>query len=264
MNPYEILRVSSSASGAEIKTAYRKLVKEFHPDVYKGNHQGMIRQVNEAYDILSDPVRKAAYDGRATKATSFTYKYQEDPRAKQRREYIARRKAEARQKKEEYFRVAHATYKVFRYISFATLLLASLFIVDRYLPQNEYHEVAETGWVSRHPGDDSFSFMQTKHFVIAVPHYIHTDYDYDAVDKQVLTISISPILQIPSTVSMVKKGENHTAEVQRTIFSNQTNIEYVLLIASLFVVLRKNYSDFNLGMAMFPIFIMIFIWMVYF
>ena len=76
MNPYEILGVSPNATDAEIKSAYRKLVKKFHPDVDKDQPEGIIKLLNEAYDILSDPARKAQYDGRAT---VFTFEYEEDP-----------------------------------------------------------------------------------------------------------------------------------------------------------------------------------------
>jgi curved DNA-binding protein CbpA len=215
VNPYEILGISSHATGAQIKSAYRKLVKKFHPDVYKGDHSGMIRELNEAYDILSDPVRKAAYDARGKQATSFTYVYEEDPRTKQRREYVAHRRAAARRRRQEHLSLVNATYKLLRYISFATLIFASLVIIDKQLPQYLYYEIAERGWDSR---ADDFSYISTKHFTIAVPRDIHVGYDYKAENKQVLTIAISPILRIPSTVSLMKDGEMYTADVLRTIF----------------------------------------------
>lgn len=268
MNPYEVLNVSPNATGAEIKTAYRTLVKKFHPDVYKGNHEDMIKQLNEAYDILSDPVRKAAYDRRGTWSTSFVYEYEEDPRTIQRREYVARRRAEARRKREEYLRLANATYKVLRLISFSALCFASLIIVDKHLPQIEYHEVAERGWLddSRRSSrrEDSFSFMQTKNFVIVVPSHIHVDYDYDTINKQLLTIAISPIFRIPSSVSVLKDGSNVTEDIKRTLFSSEISAPYLLFFTSLFIVLRKRYSDVNLGIAFCPIFVFVFIWLTYF
>ncbi len=267
MDPYEILNVSPHATAAEIKTAYRQLVKRFHPDVYKGNHEDMIKQLNEAYDILSDPVRKASYDSTGTTAAAFVYEYQEDPRTIQRREYVARRRAEARRKREEYLRLANATYKVLRLISFSTLLFASLIVINKHLPQTEYREVGERGWLddSRRSSrrEDSFSYMQTKNFVIVVPSHIHVDYDYDAIDKQPLTIAVSPIFRIASTVSLVKDNTNVTEDIKRTLFSSEIRAPYLLLFVSLCIVLRKNYSDFNLGMALFPIFIFVFIWMTY-
>ena len=269
MDPYQILGVPSHASGPEIKSAYRRLVKRFHPDVYKGNHADMIRQLNEAYDILSDPTRKAAYDGRATATTSIRYEYQEDPVTKQRREYVARRRAEAQRRREEYLRLTNATYLLLRYVSIAALSFASLIILDKYLPQTEYREVARSGWHertrdSRIGGGDRLSYMQTENFIIAVPHQIHLDYDYGAANKQVLTISVWPIFKVPSTVALVENGTNHVEEIGRTIFSSQVNIQYVLFFTSLFVVVRKKYSEFNLGIALFPIFMVIFIWLTYF
>src|SRR3989344_5789114 len=58
-NYYEILGVSKNASSAEIKRAYRKLAHEHHPD--KGGEHERFKKVNEAYQILSDPQKRAAY-----------------------------------------------------------------------------------------------------------------------------------------------------------------------------------------------------------
>lgn len=264
MNPYEILGVSSQASQAEIKAAYRKLVKKYHPDVYKGNHEDMIKQLNAAYDILSDPARKIAFDGRSSR-TTFVYEYQEDPRTRQRREYVARRRAEERRRREEYFRIASNTYQVLRSISWAGLIVASLFIIDQHLPQIEFHEIAERGWLDDSRSiDESISYMQTENFTIAVPSRIHVLYDYEAIERQILTIAVSPIFDIPSTVSLVNSGENITMEIRQTIFSSQINAQYLLFFMSLFIVLRRKYSDTNLGLAFFPIFVMVFIWITYF
>jgi molecular chaperone DnaJ len=64
MNYYEILEVSSTATPKQIKDAYRKLVKKFHPDVYKGagDPSEKIQKINEAYSTLSDPTKKLGYD----------------------------------------------------------------------------------------------------------------------------------------------------------------------------------------------------------
>ncbi len=60
---YEILGVSRSASADEIKRAYRKLVKKFHPDIYKGpDANSRIKEINEAYEVLGDSQKRAAYD----------------------------------------------------------------------------------------------------------------------------------------------------------------------------------------------------------
>ena len=61
---YEVLGVGKSATDAELKSAYRKLAKKYHPDLNKDNKEAeeKFKEVNEAYGILSDPDKKNKYD----------------------------------------------------------------------------------------------------------------------------------------------------------------------------------------------------------
>ena len=60
---YEVLGLSKGASEAEIKKAYRSLAKKYHPDVNKeAGAEEKFKEINEAYEVLSDPQKKANYD----------------------------------------------------------------------------------------------------------------------------------------------------------------------------------------------------------
>src|SRR5213082_1072511 len=66
---YELLGIQRGADEAAIKAAYRRLAKECHPDRHNGcrDQEARFKAINEAYDILKDPQKRAAYDrfGRA-------------------------------------------------------------------------------------------------------------------------------------------------------------------------------------------------------
>ena len=70
MNYYETLNVSSDATSDEIKKSYRKLVKEHHPDK-TGGDDSKFKQISEAYETLSDPVKKEQYDNKSRGYSPF-------------------------------------------------------------------------------------------------------------------------------------------------------------------------------------------------
>ena len=72
-NYYETLGVQKTATADELKAAYRSLAKKYHPDVYanksdaeKKEAEEKFKEINHAYEVLSDDQKRAAYDERRT------------------------------------------------------------------------------------------------------------------------------------------------------------------------------------------------------
>lgn len=69
---YKVLGVTPGAAEEEIKSAYRRMAKQYHPDAHPGDEEceRKFREINEAYGVLGDPEKRKKYDGdnRKTKA----------------------------------------------------------------------------------------------------------------------------------------------------------------------------------------------------
>ena len=61
---YEVLGVAKDASKSEIKSAYRRLAKKYHPDLNQGSEEAAekFKEMSEAYEVLADEQKRAAYD----------------------------------------------------------------------------------------------------------------------------------------------------------------------------------------------------------
>src|SRR3989337_2664558 len=72
---FQILGVDRSASHEEIRKAYRKLARKYHPDINPGNKEAenRFKEISVAYDVLSDPEKRKLYDefGEAGLAAGF-------------------------------------------------------------------------------------------------------------------------------------------------------------------------------------------------
>ena len=83
---YEILEVNPKASIEVIEKAYKVLVKKYHPDAYEGEGkiyaEQRLRDINEAYKILSDEFLREQYDAELQKEMTFNYIYKEENKQK--------------------------------------------------------------------------------------------------------------------------------------------------------------------------------------
>lgn len=128
------------ASEAEIKRAYRKLALQFHPDKNTSQQaEIIIKEINEAYEVLGDPLRKAAYDQmlRGTTTEVKTPPAHRDPRYRPK----ARQRGSLRPTRREEIlamMAAHLRYAIF--VSRLTLLFSIVLIADYSLPQTQTTE----------------------------------------------------------------------------------------------------------------------------
>ncbi len=70
---YKILGVDKKATIGEIKSAYRKMVKHYHPDLHPNDAEAAakFKEINEAHEVLTDPQRRAAYDNESSRGAGF-------------------------------------------------------------------------------------------------------------------------------------------------------------------------------------------------
>jgi hypothetical protein len=86
---YRLLQVDPSADQEVVEAAYRRLARKYHPDLNPGDQAGAVmRQLNEAYAVLKDPARRAAYDRERSRGARAQA---EKPRARERRPSEPRR-----------------------------------------------------------------------------------------------------------------------------------------------------------------------------
>ena len=78
---YEVLGVPRTASADDIKRAYRQLARKHHPDLQPASERNQaaerFKEINEAYEVLSDPVRRADYDRARRASRAAPYLHQE-------------------------------------------------------------------------------------------------------------------------------------------------------------------------------------------
>jgi hypothetical protein len=73
-NPYAVLGIPPGASEQQVRQAYRRLAMRYHPDLHPGTRASeQMRLVNQAWEILSSPLRRARYDAESMRSRSPSY-----------------------------------------------------------------------------------------------------------------------------------------------------------------------------------------------
>lgn len=262
MNPYEILGLSSNASDAQIKHAYRRLVKEYHPDRNKNvDAHHRISQINQAYEILSDPLKRAHYDNPFTYYVTTIDPAPEDPVEAYKREFKRRRWEEEQAEKIKKENRKERTHVIMRFVAMPILVFASVLMIDRWLPCQSIEEVATEGFPKIQSSDgtvvrNSRSYMKTAHFTFPVDHDLHENYPYYAADKPLLKISYTPIFRVPRFASVTMDGKLSQFEIGGTIHTSHF-FPWLLLVSSLFTVGYKKYTAVTYSLSFVPVYMLI-------
>jgi curved DNA-binding protein CbpA len=137
---YAILGISPTASSLEIKKAYRKLAVTFHPDKNPDpKAPELFVVINEAYEILSDPVKRAAYDQRLNhplvETVTGTRKPHRDPAYRRARSSSGKGSRES-----ETFLMMKQSLPYIKWFSWIGLLFTALFFVDHEIPYEVRNE----------------------------------------------------------------------------------------------------------------------------
>jgi curved DNA-binding protein CbpA len=120
INYYAILDIDRNASSTEIRAAYKRQAMIYHPDRNAGDKEAeeKFKMVNEAYHVLSDPIKKAKYDSWLDPGTpdEFSYEYWREVR---KRRYYAYRRAQTFSYRidRDYYRVQALAFLVFLLLS---------------------------------------------------------------------------------------------------------------------------------------------------
>lgn len=140
-NYYFILSLNIYASDAEVKRAYRKLAIQFHPDKNKSPEaEEIFKEVNEAYEVLGDPLKKAIYDQMLRGEPTVEYQTPEPEPPKHRDpRYRPRPKQEQRgprkpTHREEILAMMAENLKYALMVSRLTLLFSAVLIADYSMP----------------------------------------------------------------------------------------------------------------------------------
>jgi curved DNA-binding protein CbpA len=140
-NYYFILSLNIYASDSEIKRAYRKLALQFHPDKNPSPEaEAIFKEVNEAYEVLGDPLRKSVYDQMLRGGQVVVEQEQPQPEQPKHRDprYRPRPKNQQRPKKpthrEEILSMMATNLRYALMISRLTLLFSVVLITDYSMP----------------------------------------------------------------------------------------------------------------------------------
>lgn len=250
---YAILGLRTTARDAEIKRAYRQLALRYHPDKNKSLEAGeLIQEINEAYDVLSDPEQKLLYDQLLTGVVQFV---QPEPEPTAHRHRDPRYRPKSAEYIQEIRNNSFATYmrnnlKYAVLISKCTFAFALFCLVDFALPsRKEIHYITTTSSTAEGKrAADAFIIYLENGKEVKLSHELEENFAKgDKIDYH-----SSLLLAIP--IKIVNQRTDFSTRVGLSFYGNFLFFPIILLTTSAMgifytgegVELRFNIGWFNL------------------
>lgn len=251
MNHYQTLGVNRNAPKADIRLAYRNLVKKYHPDL-NGTEEAKdkIRLINEAYEVLSEVYSRNLYDLLLDGHNVPTQPKRETEEEKYKREYLRKRSHRERLKIDHLVKVKSRFYKVERSFCFFFFFIGCIFTTDYYLFSTEEEVVTQDiKRTTTHTSinvDDQFFFVE------------RSFYDQVRNLRSIeLVVSYSSVFKIPARIRV--KGSDRYFKTLRNLHSFNNVFSIIILVFSAVVIKYKEYSDFRLTAGLVPGFCILFL-----
>jgi len=252
MDYYRILGVSHSASEEQIKHAFRRLAIRYHPDKNPDpNAESIFKEVNAAYDVLSDPEKRRVYDLRLQNPLIDIVQNQAEPRHRDPAYRPAKPKGYRRSERDS-LRDLMAEYLPIAQKAIAGCFLVSFCLfIDYIWPRQVHDEKVERTSLRRTYSRNA----STTWWVIETSGNHLIDLPFEFSDSfppgQSVTIQASTFFDIPTSVAI----PDHVIVIKKSIYGNFIFAPAALLIiSSLGLIFRKNVEyGFNFGVISFVI-----------
>lgn len=249
---YSILKVRQTASAGEIKRSYRVLVQQFHPDVNPDpTAHELIKEINEAYDVLGDEIKRREYDIRL--ANPFVT--EETPQPPPHRDPYFRRKGRSapshNSEKSERLQLIEKSLPFFQWVFRIGAVFCFVLLIDFLVPRSVATEKIVEIYEVRTRGRYGGSYHYTDALVTNTGRIFIVDVDetkYFRVDP-VIQVYESRILSL--TTKIQTKSKSYVLTDFDTVYNNFSFLPIIVAIGSVIgLVVKKGTLDFHFSLGL--------------
>lgn len=251
MTFYQILEVHPEASVEEIKASYRRLVKNYHPDVNPSEHAAeLIRLLTESYDVLSNDYRRRMYDLTLGGDDQIKVPAPETEEERYRREYRLKRDEEQRIKSERQLRLKLQFYKFQRWSQVFFLIIGILFSVDYYHLSEPINDQVVKIRLNHLKGS---KVRLENHNFVSEDQIFH---DHLKTPISEVKIMHSSVFRIPTRlVTIDGQGQPHYYRIYRNLHDLHNIFPLLLIAIGIVILFKRHYADWALTLGIIPFFL---------